>query len=353
MITGVHISSSEMVISKDGSKKSSLPQFIKNQIVKAKVVGLTSDGRAQLSVNGKIVTAKTAMMLTPGEEVQLKVMQDKDAVILKLIGPGKQITSNHISSVLKFISKSDALPDISSNRFPRLTELLTQISIQSDKADDNFLPRLLEKSGLLLEKNIAQIVQSDKAPLDIKSSMNAIANQDVKGNMLKEIFNAGSNRADAIKAVVTFTETLESFQALNHQSADSGRYILPFPVFSDSAFRFGQLLIDTGNAGKASDKDQDRVINISFLLDMSRLGPLRADFSIFKQDISGRFLLCDQDTCSYMESLIPGLVNQLSDREYHVRQIHCSVAEKEEIKASNLIETLLENSNDQVLNIVV
>jgi len=354
MITGVHISSSEMVIKNVDGKKASLPQFTKNQVIKAKVLGFLPNGKAQLLVNGKTISAKTTMLLTPGEEVQLKVVQEKDAIILKLIGPIQKMTTSQISSLIGFFSKNEGIPDISQNRLSQVNALLTQIALKSDQADDDFLPRLIEKSGLVMEKKMAQILLSDKPLSQIKANLNQLFDQDIKANILKELSNAGPGRMETLKTVAAFSETLENFQLLNHSSSESGRVLLPFPIFSESSFRFGQLLIDTGeNKEDKTGKDNDRVINISFLLDMTRLGPLRADFSILKQEISGRFIFCDDDTCDYVKTLIPALKVQLNERQYQVRQIECCVAKQEDIQPSSLIETLVKASDDRVLNIVV
>ena len=353
MITGVHISSSEMVINKDDSKKNSLPKLIQNQVVNAKVINLLPHGKAQLQVNGKMVLAKTAMMLTPGEEVQLKVIQEKDAIVLRLIGPGQKMTTSQITSLVSFFSKNESIPDITGTRLTQVKNLLMEMSLKSGQPDTDFLPRLIQKSGLVMEKKIAQILMSGKSSADIKIALNVLLEQDVKANIFKEMFNAGPGKSDALKTIAVFSETLENFQLLNHHSSESGRYLLPFPIFSESAFRFGQLLIDTGDKTKSGGKDNDKLINISFLLDMTRLGPLRADFSILKQEITGRFLLSDQDTCDYVRALMPDLKDQLADREYHVRQIECALAKKEEVQPGSLIEALVKAGDDQVLNIVV
>ncbi|MFH2093672.1 MAG: hypothetical protein ABIJ31_15035 [Pseudomonadota bacterium] len=353
MISGVHISSSEMVINKEDSKKNILPQFVKNQVVTAKVISLLPHGKAQLLINGSVVVAKTAMLLTPGEEAQLKVVQQKDALVLKLIGPVQKMTTSQIASLVSFFSKNESMPDISGIRLTQVKHLLMEMSLKSDKPDIDFLPRLIDKSGLVMEKKIARVLLNDKSSADIKTTLNALLEQDVKANIFKELFNTGLGKSETLKTASAFFESLENFQLLNHHSSESGRYLLPFPVFSESAFRFGQLLINTGDTGKSGGKDTDRVINISFLLDMTRLGPLRADFSILKQEITGRFVFCDQATCDYMSTLLYDLKAHLADRKYQVRQIECILAPKEAIQAGSLIESLIRTSDDQVLNIVV
>jgi hypothetical protein len=353
MITGVHISSSEMVISKDDTKKNSLPQFSKNQVVKAIVAGLLPQGRAQLVVNGKTIVARTAMLLTPGEEVQLKVVQQKDAIVLKLLGPFQKATSSHMASLAAIFSKEGNIPDLSGKLAPRIIELLSQIALKSGRAEDDFLPRLIEKIGVSLEKKMGMEMSKGILPKENRAAVQNWLGQDLKALILKEISSLGTSQTGRAKTISVFSEIIENVQLLNHQNTETGRFLLPFPVFSESGFRFGQLLIDTGKNDKAQRKESDRVINISFLLDMTRLGPLRADFSILKHELSGKFLLCDKHTCEYIRSLVPELKARLLQRNYHVRQVECSVARHEEIAPSILAEALAKNRENHVLNIVV
>jgi len=353
MITGVHISSSEMVITKDDGKKSNLPQFKKNQIIKAKVLQLLPKGKALLLVNGQKITAKTSMLLKPGEEVQLQVLKEKDSIILKLIGPLEKMTTKQVSSLVSFFSNNKSIPDIGSTKIQRVKELLYEMALKSEKADKNFLPKLIEKSGVVWEKKLAQILVGNKSAQNIKSTLPILFNQDLKGNIQKEIFMESSQQIETLKVAANFSETIENFQLLNHQNSDSGRFLLPFPIFSESAFSFGQLLIDTGDKTKTNDKDKDKLVNISFLLNMTQLGPLRADFSILKKEITGRFLLKDDETCDYVRSMVPELKTRLLDVEYNVRKIDCSTAKKEEIQESVFIESMVTARDDSVLNIVI
>jgi hypothetical protein len=353
MISRVHISSSEMVINKDNGKKNSLPEFKKNQIINAKVIQLLPQGKALLLVKGQKLVAKTALRLLPGEEVQLKVLEQKDAILLKLIGPVQKMTNSQISSLVRFFSKNESIPDISGSKMSGVKELLYDMALKSDKPDASFLPKLIEKSGMVWEKKVVQFIRSNMSSQDIKTGLDNLLKQDMKGNILKETLTADPGKFESLKMAASFSETIENFQLLNHHSSESGRFLLPFPIFSDQAFSFGQLLIDTGDKNKTNNKDADKVIHISFLLNMTQLGPLRADFSILKKEITGKFLVKDDDTCQYVNSKISELKDRFTNIEYHVRQLECTIAKKEEIQQSSFIESLVTAGDDYVLNIVI
>jgi len=86
---------------------------------------------------------------------------------------------------------------------------------------------------------------------------------------------------------------------------------------------------------------------------MTFLGPLRADFSILKKDITGRFLLSDDATCQYVQSMLPELKAGLERIEYKVRQIDCTTVRPEALQDTCFIEELVKARDDQVLNIVI
>jgi len=188
---------------------------------------------------------------------------------------------------------------------------------------------------------------------EMKQSLSLLLNQDIKALIQKELLMAGPDYPESLKMAASFSETLENFQLLNHQSSESGRFLLPFPVFSENVFRFGQLFIDTGGKNRNDEGSADKLIRISFLLDMTHLGPLRADFSILKKEISGRFLLNDEDTCQYVRLMIPELKDRLKDIDYKVHEIDCLTGEKNRIQPMSLIEEMINTGSERVLNIVI
>jgi hypothetical protein len=354
MISGIHVSSSEIVIQKGENRKNPLPLFVKDQVVHAKVLELLPQGSARLLINKRTVTAKTPMLLKLGEEIQLKVLEEKEGVLLKFMGPAQKITTSQISSLIRFFPGNESLADVSHINIPRVKNLLHELALKSGKADPSFLPTLIEKIGLTLENKTARLLLQEQIPLsNLKQTASVLLNQDVKALIQKEVFMAGPNPSESLNMAASFSETLENFQILNQHSSESGRFLLPFPVFSEDVFRFGQLFIDTGGRKNKEESSADRLIRISFLLDMTLLGPLRADFSVLKKEISGRFLLNDEDACQYVRSMIPELRERLNAIDYKVHEIDCVLGDKIRLQPVDFIEALLESESDRVLNIVI
>lgn len=358
MIKGIHISTSEMVVQKSDAR-SKLPNFIKGKILQAKVLDWSPKGTAQLLINGRTISAQTPMILKPGQDVELKVIQERDSVVLKLVSPAKKLSTPQISSLVSLFAKRGSIEEIAGKRTGPVRDLLYDMALKSGKSDRDFLPRLIEKSGLMWEKKVDTALQISKSQDVIKAGLDQLIKNDLKAGVIKQFSASAAGGAEGPRSQPSgitgaFLEALESFQLLNQNTSESGRFLLPFPVFSEGAFQFGQLLVDTGSHSSKNKGDKEsRLIRISFLLNMTQLGPLRADFSVLKKNITGRFLLNDKPTCDYVEAMLPELANRLSAIEYNVGQVECLVAEKEEIQESSLVESLLKADDDQVLNIIV
>jgi len=104
---------------------------------------------------------------------------------------------------------------------------------------------------------------------------------------------------------------------------------------------------DTGTA------PEKKMVRVSLLLDMSRLGPVRADVSILDKAVTGRFLLENEDTRAFVASMVPVLKKQMADIDFQLLQMDCQVAAPADIAPNCLMETLFTGNDDQVLHIVI
>ena len=360
MISKIHISPPEMMIQKEIGKLAGTPVFKKNQVVSAKVVSLLSHGKALLSIEGQKLIAKTGLLLNQGEELQLKVVQQKDMVLLKLVEPMQPAGTKQLFSLIRFLSENNALSDIARTKLPDLKNILHETALKSGKRDESFLPRLVENNGMMWEKKLDSLLKM-AGKENYKSILDQFLKQgvkhDLKGAILNQLsvnMSGNMSGSDSQQKIVTgFLETLENFQLLNTQTSESGRYLLPFPVFAGSGFSFGQLFIDTGDKKEDRNHDNQKVIRVSFLLNMTNMGPVRADFSILKKGITGRFLLENDDVRDYVKSMVPELETRFKRIKYKVGTIDCLTAAKEEVQPNVLMESLFKNEDDSVFNIVI
>lgn len=351
MITGIHISPSDLIIRKEAAKNAVFSSLKKNQKTDATVLKVFSGNKAQVLIAGEKVIIKSPFLLKEGEKLQLNLLKMGEDQNLKILSPDTDKFSKKFISLIKLVLKSNPFASLSKTDNTELLEMLKSISLKSDKADKNFLPRLLNKSGILFEQKISTLFKQASG-LQLKSELLNIFKNDIKGYVLSHIQSSDSQSAGNLKPLFEYLSNIENFQILNSQSSDSGKYLMPFPVFSNETFSFGQLFLDLGNPEENKTKGKDRVINVSFLLNMTNLGGLRADFSIFKKIISGVFNLSSVEVCDYFEKMLPQLKENLLKIEYQVRNIECKVVSKKDVSPTSFVESFI-RGEDRLLNIII
>ena len=491
MIRGVHIASSELIINKDAQgSKSKLPLIKDGETITARVVRLLSSNRAQLIISGKKIIAETSLPLKPGEEIHLKAAESGRLQVLKLMPSGDkplQTLLSLLSSLSKepfsglaklvdsliqkseLIQKNEIDPPTTSTKatatkatasksaasksaasksaatkapatqiatieakLASIRDLLLSISLKSNLPDFDFLPRLLNNSGLLLEKNLATLVQQVLSGLEdppspkhesriilksenlinlkpedqnslkaerqtlvkfeeqilskpesntlLKSESSAglktenvnglkvekqlffkpenivtmrMVQEDLKAVALKISGQLKKDQPDSAGTLKEFAENMEKVQLLNRHTSETGRYVVPFPIFDGLGFRFGQLLFDRGDPSRDQAGKGKQLFKVSVFLDMTSLGALRADFAFLNKEISGSICVGDDETRDYIVSRLPDLKARLNLQGFTFIQIACRVAPKKELEQASLFDGMLGGLKDGILNVVI
>ncbi|MCP3898696.1 MAG: hypothetical protein GY707_03065 [Desulfobacteraceae bacterium] len=352
MITGIHISPSDLIIRKEAAKNAVFSSLKANQKTDVIVLKVFSENKAQVLLAGKKVIIKSPFLLKEGEKLQLNLLKMGENQNSKILSPDINKFSEKFVSLIKLVSKSNPFASLSKTDSTEIIEMLKSISLKSEKADKNFLPSLLNKSGITFEQKISTIFKQENTLL-LKHELLNILKGDIKGTVLSQLKSSDHQNIGNLKPLFEYLSSIENYQVLNTQSSDTGKYLIPFPVFSNETFNFGQLFIDLGNSEeKQKTKGKDRIINISFLLNMSNLGGLRADFSIYKKAISGVFNLSSVEVCDLFEKTIPKLKENLLKIEYQARNIECKVVAKKDVSPASFVESFI-RGEDRLLNIII
>lgn len=127
---------------------------------------------------------------------------------------------------------------------------------------------------------------------------------------------------------------------------------MPVPVMWPSALKFGQLLLDLGKKKTGGDRE-NQVVTVSFLLSLSRIGELRADFSILKKGITGAFGVVDEETRALISSHLPALRGRLQAHGFTVYDISCQLLAPERLSDMSLVDQAVAPPSDGFLNLVV
>ena len=373
-ITAVQVAGSRMAVVSEKGRAAALLEGENNQTVQAKVLQVHPPDQARLLVNGQQIRVKTRVPLHAGEEIHLKVQVSRGGYVLRLTGPSLSGGAVKPDLLLQFLSRPDTLSTLFRTGQARLTDILAKMALKSSRRDDAFLTRLIDKGGLLLETKLANVqhrldqasatqvtdsqvqgMQRQQGALtsgqQVAKLLDNVMAEDFKGAVLKQALSPGMGTQAKSSGAGGLLQTLEKLQLLNSQSGESGRYLLPFPVLADAGFTLGQLLVDVGE-GKDSGPEK-KMVRVSLLLEMSRLGPVRADISILDKAVTGRFLLKNEETRAFVAAMLPVLKKQMADIDFQVLKMDCRVAAPAEIAPNTLMETLFMRNDDQVLHIVI
>ena len=337
-------------------------------------------------MEGQKLTVSTQLSLARGMDIPMKVVRSQDGIVLKPhpntpeTAPGKPTgPAGNIGRPISDVPGSPPLPAhekpfqgnafqsfspakiflglgaLSQFREPLLNDILMTLSLKSDVPDDQFLPKIIENMGLSFEKKLAAGLGNTQDKKKDAHEIKQLAGQDLKAAVL----SLAGMENDPVKGTELkhIADALDNFAQLNVKSGDGGqnqdgaRLLLPFPVWREDGFDFGQIMLDMGETGSANTEKKIR--SISFLLNMTVLGPLRADFSILEKSITGRFLLENQETRDYLAPKVSQLKQRLSEIGYQAGNIECRVARPEQIAPTSLMFSMKTPDDIQGLNIVV
>jgi hypothetical protein len=371
------VSSSEVLLERKPGFRHTLLPFTKGRLIPAEVLKLISSRQALLSLDGTQVLAKTFVPLKPGQQILLQVERSGEQPVFRLIpdtdpsagqpGPlsgllrsgGATGAFGLLESLLGRELRAQAPgtldPSGPSNRagtFSRLRELVTSLSLKSGEPVPRFLTDLIRGSGLLWESKLHHLLSASGGKSG--AELSALVEKDIKALALK-LLDTGTAAKDASTDMVkSFVDGLENLQMFNRHTDDTpGRYLLPLPVWTGGELKFGQMLFTLGEGRTEEEGQKAPVVNVSFLLTLSRLGDLRADFSVLNRVISGTFGVGTKEIEAFVTAHLPGLARRLQAHGYDVRHVGCRVLAPDSLCETALLAPLLEEVHDGVLNLVI
>ena len=332
-----------------------LLKLSENEIVKGKVLRSFSFKSVLLLIKGKRIMAKTHIPLREGSVISLKVEEVHPNPILKLIGTiNKNNEAVNTSIILTGLKKNlwkTIIENIDNYKLPdndkkMFKELVDDISKKLYlKANPNLLRELLDKSGIGWEAKLKKIITS-KTYYN-KTNINELITGDLKGFGSK-ILSLMEGRDDLFEK---FISTIKNVQLLNQLGLEQERKIfIPLPLqFPDNVFSMGQLLIHLNENKKDNDgkENNNDLFRISFLLEMSNLGPLRADLVVRQKQINGRFLIVEEKAKIIIEKQLPYLIKTLENKGFGIPNFECHMKKPFEIKDS-LIKEIIHKENNTI-----
>ena len=229
-------------------------------------------------------------------------------------------------------------------------ELINDLSLRLySNFDPGLLRIMINKSGLNWERKLKEIFISRSFGED---DLEKLLEEDLKG-LASRLLALKGDKGGPLKR---FVSTITNIQLLNQLTlAQDQRIFLPVPIqLPDGFFTLGQLLIslptqeEDSNTRKKSDKNDFR---ISFLLELSNLGPLRSDLIIRGKEISGKFLLAREETRVLIKNKIPSFINNLKEKGFTLIRCEYHLQKPETLEQSLMREVI--QMEGHTINLVV
>jgi len=368
-INKILLSSADLVINKSQDSDRGFSNLKVDQILKARVIKVVSAREALLLLLGKKISAKTHAPLTQGDDILLKVSRAGKHPVFKLV-EGRGVTDTqflfgkmkalgrsgpfeHLSALLEGADRpgpgkgeggSQQLPD-------QMKSLLQETALKSGAPDPGVLNRFIRKSGLVWEHKLT----AEKFPgrVFLKDHLGHLKGQDMKAIAMDILASLKESEGELTGRLNAFVENTETLQLLNRQLfEETGKYLLHFPALFGSRMKFGQMLIDL-NKNRNDDKtDDNNLVRVAFLLELTNLGDFFAEFSILKDAVSGSFRVMDDYARALIVDHLPDLKTRLTAHGFEVRHMECRVVRPDTLAGISLLDNIADEG-EGLLNLVV
>ena len=346
-------STTKISLQPEANSKSLLKLF-KNEVIEGKVLQTLSSGNVSLLIKGKRFLAQSHVPLQEGKILSLKVEDTVPIPTLKLLGV--KFTDSNAVDISKILSalKENVWRSIFENTHhfglskevvSPFKEMIRNVSMELFlKSSPELLWELIDKSGLNWEAKLRKALLTKK--IGGATDLSKLIQSDVKGSISR--FLVFADKEDG--SLKNFVSVIKNIQLLDKLVLEQDRKIfLPIPMqFPDGFFTLGQLLIHLTQMGKDSDAKKimdENPMRITFLLELSHLGPLRADLVINGKEITGRFLITKEEAASFIKNNIPSLITALKDKGFTVCAIECHCKDPETVKQSLISEIIQEEDS--------
>jgi hypothetical protein len=345
--------------------------FTKDEVVQGRVIRLIPPNHALLLFGGEEVTVRTSVPLQAGQIGLFKVERVSPQCILKLVGPRigdlakvDGLLARHTfrespyKSLIKILapfmrSGGELAASKLPNMLVRWWGLLSRISFPCEQVHHGqFLKSFIEGSGMIWEHKLKSFLLSE---FQSTNNLDLLIAHDLKGLALKSLAGVGVNKSVSVEAISRFIDSLEQFQLLNVSRLEGqGKLFFTIPVQFHDQFGFGELLIELPKKGEdeEGDRDGDKVFRVSLLLQMSCLGPVRADVSVFQKGVRVGFLVCEEEIQFLLGSYADLLKYQLERHGFSLLEVTFRLQEANILTQVSLVEDFVDSEEHQI-NLIV
>ncbi len=364
-ISRLLVSSSDLVVKSKADNQKLLSGLRPGRIITARVVGDSGPREAVLLIQGQRVAVKTHTPLKIDESITVKVQSTGRETVLKIMAEGanppvvplktipipfRQEAYHLVFDLLNSLESSGTKAKPSGIHGPVLKKLLSTLALKSATPDREILGRIIRDGGLSWEHKLRRQMLAD-TPAD-KSRVKEMIADDLKALILEGLQHEPAEKSDAGGSMRVFVDQLEDLQLFNKQALEeTGKFFFPFPISLEGEWRLGQLLIQLADRDEGAKARGAGVVRVALLLELSNLGELAADFSIFQKTVNGFFETADASVRDLIAAGIPELKSNLAAHGFKAEHVDCRLAVSSASTGLTLLERI--NTGNGLLNIVV
>jgi hypothetical protein len=330
------------------------PALAKGEIVQAKVLGSYSMNHALLLLKGEKVNANTHVPLPEGSVLSFKVQEVSPIPVLRIIGTRFEHSNGVNSSLLLNAIKQNlwktvledmpnyGLKEEALTSFQRLMGYVMKGVFVASPPE--LLRELIDRSGFRWEAKLREALRHNMIKED---ELDRLVAEDLKGFCSR--FVSREDKEDG--PLGRLISTIQSVQLLNEFGIVQKRMMFfPIPFQSpDGLYTVGQLLIqlpqkDEGK-GESSKREGKDVFRVAFLLELSLLGPLRADLVIKGKEVWGTILFTNEEAKLRVEDAVPSFVDRMKKMGLLVHSLDCKCRKPNIVTRSLLTEIIQQEGN--------
>jgi len=292
------------------------------KIVQAEVLSQRADGTLVLSIGRHTVPAESELRLDVGTRFAAEVEGQGEEVVLRLLVDPPGEGEGLLSALRKVVGDGRPLGELlfeaagalraRSELAPPLARLLAALRAQvADPAlGAEGLRQLLAHSGVVHEATLAAVLLGRAGRPELER-----ARADLKARLLAGLDGLNGEPEDSPlrQALTRALEGIEAEQLTNLARERSGEgWLVSFPVADGERWATARLLLHEREA-RAGEEREALPQRLTLGLELSALGPVRADFALAPGVLAVRLTLVRPEVLGWMEAARARLERAFSD----------------------------------------
>ena len=291
----------------DRNKRENFPS--PGRLLKALVLEMTGPNRFLLDISGRQLTAESKAAFTPGQKLQLQVVQTTPQIELKIVtntldqffGRSLTLLGKNIDLTELFQTFGQQTQSSISTLSPTTRNVLDDFhTLQQKFSTDNdggaVIKRLIDQLGLNFENALAR---GDRAS----------AGNNLKAALL-DIANTFQNEKSISETTARLLTIIELFQLAQLHSQSDRQFIFPLPLlFIEQGYLIVKYSTDDKSDG---NRESDLETRFSLHLTMTELGNIQIDFLKMQDELYIRFRTDSQEKADFVALFSEQLKNTIT-----------------------------------------